>query len=180
MEHSTLNPSRHGHEIHHDTCFGCGKQNPIGLSADFTFDDATGEVRFIYNFKRMFNGAPTFVHGGILSALLDEAMGSLCFHLGFIVMTDTMGFKFHKATPVEKDLLVRAWPVKKAKRKVLLECELTSVDGSLLFVKGEGAFHVLPPRFFSEKLTGGKISVASELLEVNKLKRAHFFDRIST
>ena len=180
METTKLTPSRHGSEIHHSTCFGCGKENPLGLGADFTFNDASGEVRFIYNFQKFYNGAPTFVHGGILSTLLDESMGDLCFHLGFIVMTDTMSFKFHKATPVEKDLLVRAWPIRKAKRKVFLECELTSTDGSILYVKGEGAFHILPPRFFSEKLTGEKNSVAFDLLSVNKLNRAHLFDRISS
>ncbi|MDZ4726365.1 MAG: PaaI family thioesterase [Leptospira sp.] len=180
MEIKEIQASKHGSEIHHSTCFGCGKDNPLGLSADFTFDDESGEVKFIYNFKKMFNGAPTFVHGGILSTLLDEAMGDLCFHLGYIVMTDTMGFKFHKATPVEKDLLVRAWPIKKAKRKVFLESEITSLNGEVLYVKGEGAFHILPPRFFSEKLTGEKNSVAFDLLSVNKLKRAHLFDRISS
>ncbi|TGN19713.1 PaaI family thioesterase [Leptospira idonii] len=179
MNNQILNPSLHGYEIHHDTCFGCGKENPIGLGADFTFDDQSGEVKFTYNFKKLFNGAPNFVHGGILSTVLDEAMGALCFHLGYIVMTDTMSFKFHKATPVQQEHLIRAWPVKKAKRKVILECELTSTDGQVLYVKGEGAFHILPPRFFSDKLTGGKIAVASELLAVNKLKRAHLFDRIS-
>jgi len=137
-------------------------------------------VRFEYNFQRLCNGAPGFSHVGIVSALLDEAMGSLCFHLGYIVMTDTMSFKFHKATPIERNLLVRAWPVGKAKRKILLECELLSLDRSILYVKGEGAFHILPPRFFSEKLTGGKINLATELLEVNKVHRAHLFERIGT
>lgn len=178
MEKTITQPSRHGYEIHHDTCFGCGKENPLGLIADFTFNDELGEVIFTYNFRKMYNGAPGFVHGGILSTILDEAMGGLCFHLGYIVMTDTMSFKFHKATPILQDLLVRAWPIKKAKRKVLLECELTSLDKQILYVKGEGAFHILPPRFFSEKLTGGKISIANELLAFNKLHRAHLFDRI--
>jgi hypothetical protein len=95
-------------------------------------------------------------------------------------MTDTMSFKFHKATPVEKEVLIRAWPIKKEKRKVLLECELTSIDGTLLYVKGEGAFHILPPRFFGEKLTGGKNALATELLSINKLKRTHLFERIAT
>ncbi|MCZ8155548.1 MAG: PaaI family thioesterase [Leptospira sp.] len=180
MNDINMKPSIHGDQIHHSTCFGCGKDNPIGLAADFTFDDNSGEVKFTYNFKKFFNGAPTFVHGGILSAILDEAMGDLCFHLGYIVMTDTMSFKFHKATPVESDLIIRAWPIKKAKRKVFLECEITSMSGEIFYVKGEGAFHILPPRFFSEKLTGEKNSVAFDLLSVNKLKRAHLFDRIST
>jgi len=174
-----MEPSKHGYEIHHDQCFGCGKNSIFGLHADFTFEE-DGEVRFQYNFRREYQGAPGFVHGGILSALLDEAMGSLCFHLGYIVMTDTMTFKFLKATPLEKSLSVRAWPIKKAKRKVMLESELRSLDGEILYVKGEGTFHILPPRFFSEKLTGGQIQLSTELLSLNKQVRNKIFNRIAT
>ncbi|MCC5813192.1 MAG: PaaI family thioesterase [Leptospira sp.] len=173
-----MKPSVYGYEIHHETCFGCGKSNPIGLQADFTFDDDKGEVRFHYNFQKNYNGAPGFGHGGVISALMDESMGALCFHLGYIVMTDTMSYKFLKATPVEKDLLARAWPVGKEKRKIHLECSLTSLDGEITYVKGEGSFHILPPRFFLQKLDGGQHFNAYDLLETNKLERAHLFQKI--
>ncbi|WCL47622.1 PaaI family thioesterase [Leptospira sp. GIMC2001] len=173
-----MKPSLLGHEIHHDTCFGCGKNNPYGLQADFSFDDKSGEVRFTYKFPRHYNGAPGFSHGGVISTLMDETMGALCFHLGYIVMTDTMSYKFLKATPVENELLARAWPIQKEKRKIHLQCSLTSLDESITYVKGEGVFHILPPRFFVRKLDGGQHFDAYELLELNKKERAHFFDRI--
>lgn len=174
-----MKPSIYGYEIHHSTCYGCGQDNPIGLRADFTFHDDLGEVRFVYNFKRLYNGAPGFLHGGVISALMDESMGALCFHLGYIVMTDTMSYKFLKATPVETDVLARAWPIGKEKRKIHLECSLTSLDETITYVKGEGVFHILPPRFFINKLDGGQHYNAYELLELNKKARAHLFQRIS-
>lgn len=173
-----MKPSVYGYQIHHETCFGCGKNNPIGLHADFTYDEDLGEVRFIYNFRRLFNGAPGFGHGGVISALMDESMGALCFHLGYIVMTDTMSYKFLKATPVETDLLVRAWPISKEKRKVHLQSSLTSLDTKVTYVTGEGVFHILPPRFFVNKLDGGQHFNAYEQLELNKKERAHLFHRI--
>lgn len=174
-----MKPSVYGYEIHHDTCFGCGQKNPIGLKADFTFDDEKGEVRFVYNFQRLYNGAPGYGHGGVISVLMDESMGALCFHLGYIVMTDTMTYKFLKATPVETDLLARAWPVGKEKRKIHLECSLTSLDGETTYVTGSGAFHILPPRFFLNKLDGGQHFNAYELLDLNKKERSHLFQNIS-
>jgi acyl-coenzyme A thioesterase PaaI-like protein len=173
-----MKPSIYGFEIHHDTCFGCGKNNPLGLQADFTFDETLGEIRFEYNFQRFYNGAPGFGHGGIISALMDESMGALCFHLGYIVMTDTMSYKFLKATPVETNLLARAWPIAKEKRKIHLECSLTSLDSEITYVQGNGIFHILPPRFFLNKLDGGQHFNAYELLDLNKKERAHLFQKI--
>lgn len=173
-----MKPSIAGYQIHHETCYGCGKNNPHGLQADYFFSDESGEVRFEYNFPRYFNGAPNFAHGGVISALMDESMGSLCFHLGLIVMTDTMSYKFLKATPVEKTLLARAWPIDKEKRKIHLECSLTSLDESITYVHGSGTFHILPPRFFLSKLDGGQHFQGYEQLEVNRIARAHLFHKI--
>jgi acyl-coenzyme A thioesterase PaaI-like protein len=173
-----MKPSIYGHQIHHDTCFGCGKNNPHGLHADYYFDDESGEVRFQYNFARYFNGAPNYGHGGVISTLMDESMGALCFHLGFIVMTDTMSYKFLKATPVETPLLARAWPIDKEKRKIHLECSLTSLDETIIYVKGSGAFHILPPRFFISKLDGGQHFQSYDQLEINKKARSHLFQKI--
>lgn len=166
-----VTPSFHGHEIHHDQCFGCGQNNPIGLKADFTYNDKLNQVKFIYKFRKDYNGAPGFAHGGIISTLLDEAMGDLCFHLGYIVMTDQMTFKFHKATPIEEDLLVTSWFKSKEKRKIHLECKLTKLDESLSYVEGYGSFHILPPRFFLRKIDGGKHPYLEGVLEENKRTR---------
>jgi hypothetical protein len=80
---------------------------------------------------------------------------------------------------VETSLLARAWPVGKEKRKIHLECSLTSLDSQVTYVKGEGAFHILPPRFFLNKLDGGQHFNGYELLELNKKERAHLFQKIS-
>ncbi|MCE9499530.1 MAG: PaaI family thioesterase [Leptospira sp.] len=172
MDRKKSSPSFHAHEFHHDKCFGCGLSNPIGLKADFTYNEELNEVKFIYNFRRDYNGAPGFVHGGAISTLLDEAMGDLCFHLGYIVMTDEMTFKFHKATPIESDLLVRGWFIRKEKRKIHLECKLTKPDESLSYVEGYGSFHILSPRFFSKKIDGGHHAFLNEVLEENRRARS--------
>jgi len=55
-------------------CFVCEPRNPTGLRIPFHHDDASGCVAAEFNLDDAFSGAPRFVHGGIILAILDEAM----------------------------------------------------------------------------------------------------------
>ena len=56
--------------IHVKNCFGCDPDNPIGLKAVFT----PGENSITGHFQSNENhqGPPGYVHGGIISAFIDE------------------------------------------------------------------------------------------------------------
>ena len=95
-------------EWHSPHCYGCGPENPRGLHAQFPFDEETGEVRFIFNPHADHQGAPGYMHGGVISALLDEAQGVLCHHVGHMVMTDRLNLKYHRATPIDRPFRVHA------------------------------------------------------------------------
>ena len=55
-------------------CFVCEPRNSAGLRIPFHHDDATGSVVADFTLDDAFSGAPKFVHGGIVLAILDEAM----------------------------------------------------------------------------------------------------------
>lgn len=55
-------------------CFVCEASNPAGLHLDFVYDDEAELVRAEFSLGREFSGAPSYVHGGIVLALMDEAM----------------------------------------------------------------------------------------------------------
>ena len=55
-------------------CFICGKENPIGLHAHF-YELETNEVACIFTTEENHEGHPGILHGGIISAVLDETMG---------------------------------------------------------------------------------------------------------
>ena len=57
--------------IHVKNCFGCDPDNPIGLRAgfDITENSLTGQFQSNANHQ----GPPGHVHGGIISAFIDEA-----------------------------------------------------------------------------------------------------------
>ena len=55
-------------------CFVCEPRNPTGLRIPFQHDDAAGCVAAEFTLDDAFSGAPRFVHGGVVLAILDEAM----------------------------------------------------------------------------------------------------------
>ncbi len=130
---------------HYRQCFGCGPDNPHGLHASFPFDLETGEVRFTYTPLAHLQGAPGYVHGGVLSALLDEGQGALCFHAGYLPMTDQLHLKYHLATPIDRDFVVRCWISAVRKRRLYTRATLSAPSGELL-VSSSAAFYILPER----------------------------------
>lgn len=55
-------------------CFVCEPRNEAGLRIPFFHDEAAGTVSATFTLDNRFSGAPAYVHGGVLLAVLDEAM----------------------------------------------------------------------------------------------------------
>ena len=55
-------------------CYACDPDNPVGLRLSFVHDDEAGTVSSEFTLGSSYQGAPQFVHGGLLLAILDEAM----------------------------------------------------------------------------------------------------------
>ncbi len=56
------------------SCFVCEPRNAAGLGIAFLHDVAGGRVVAEFSLDERFSGAPRYVHGGVLLAILDEAM----------------------------------------------------------------------------------------------------------
>ena len=56
------------------SCFVCEPRNDAGLRIPFDHDDERNVVRATFTLDERFSGAPSYVHGGISLAVLDEAM----------------------------------------------------------------------------------------------------------
>ena len=54
-----------------DTCFICGRSNPVGLQMTF-FDNGVDEVYAEHTVPDLYQSYPGLVHGGIVTAMLDE------------------------------------------------------------------------------------------------------------
>ena len=55
-------------------CFVCDPANAAGLRLRFVHDDEADKVVSDFSLGPSYSGAPRFVHGGLVLAILDEAM----------------------------------------------------------------------------------------------------------
>lgn len=55
-------------------CFVCEPSNDAGLRIPFFHDEGSGTVSATFKLDGRFSGAPSYLHGGVLLAVLDEAM----------------------------------------------------------------------------------------------------------
>lgn len=90
-------------------CFVCEQRNERGLRVPFAHDTDQKMVVADFALSNSFSGAPTMVHGGVVLALLDEAMAWACIAIGRSwAVTSETSTKFHGAVYVDKDHRVEA------------------------------------------------------------------------
>src|SRR3954469_12935525 len=122
-------------------CFACGRANPHGLHLDFDVSRDRATARFTAS--REHSGYDGFVHGGIVTALLDETMGWAIFHQGVWGVTGRLSVSFRRPVPVGEELTVSASVTKESRRGVEIHGELANGAGQLL-ADADGLFLVMP------------------------------------
>ena len=85
-------------------CFACGRLNEAGLHLDFDVSRDRAETRFTP--RRRHQGYDGTVHGGIVTALLDDTMGWAIFHQGIWGVTAKLNVTFKRPVPVGEELVV--------------------------------------------------------------------------
>ena len=129
------------------TCFVCGRENPLGLAARWVSDRESGEVRATLEIPEHFNGFPGTVHGGVLSALLDEAaVRTALLDGGFddLLVTAKLEVTFRRPTPTCTPIVVAARIVRRVGSRVQAEAEVRLPDGAVA-ARAE-ALLMRPPR----------------------------------
>jgi len=111
-------------------CYACGDLNPLGLHLHFRMEDDWAVASF--EALREHQGYPGFVHGGIVSALLDEAMGWATYGRGIWAVTGKMETRFRGVVPIGQPLAVRGRIARDRGRLIEVMAELRDADGVLL------------------------------------------------
>ena len=85
-------------------CFACGRLNPSGLQLDFevTANGATAR----YTGLQRHQGYDGTLHGGVITALLDETMGWAIFHQGIWGVTAKLDVTFKRPVLTGEELVV--------------------------------------------------------------------------
>ena len=83
-------------------------------------------------------GPPGFVHGGLISFVMDEAMGTCAWLGGYPCVAANLDVNFVEMTPLGEDCLIEAKIVDLQRRTLAVEAELNLADRTL--VRGRGVF----------------------------------------
>ncbi len=117
-------------------CYVCGKDNPEGLRVRFVFDDAGRTISADFTPRREHEGWEGIVHGGVLTALMDEAMVKLAAHLGSPAVSAELTVRFRSPASAGEVLRVSACVAGEQKR--LIEAEALIERGTVVIAEAKG------------------------------------------
>ncbi|MBI4395716.1 MAG: PaaI family thioesterase [Elusimicrobia bacterium] len=116
-------------------CYVCGEKNELGLNVRWTVTGDEAEGLFIP--RREHQGWKDVVHGGILSALLDEAMARLAWVRHGAAVTAEMSVRFLAPAKTGERLLIRGRLTNTSRRMILAQAEISNPDGETI-ARAEG------------------------------------------
>ena len=109
-------------------CFGCGQDNPIGLKLDFRWDGKTARAEFTPS--KLYQGWAGIVHGGIITCVLDEAMGYAALFGGVYCVTARMQVKIKRLPLVDEPLVITSFIAKKNRKLIEAKASISLRDGT--------------------------------------------------
>jgi acyl-coenzyme A thioesterase PaaI-like protein len=111
-------------------CFGCGRDNPIGLKLSFQWDGKTARAEFTPG--ELYQGWAGMVHGGIIICILDEAMSYAALFEGMHCITAKMQVSLKHQARIGEVFFITSSVVKKNRKLVETEAAITLADGTLI------------------------------------------------
>lgn len=119
-----------------ERCFVCGMKNPSGLRVEFHTAEEARTISGRFMPRPEHQGFEGIVHGGVLSALLDEAMAKLAFSLGMHAVTAEMTVTFKAPSAPGEELLVTGKITNEGRK--LVEAEAKIERGLVLIAEATG------------------------------------------
>lgn len=128
-------------------CFACGVQNDRGLHMEFRREGDRAICD--YTPCEYQQGYPGRMHGGIVTTLIDEAMGWAVYGAQQWGATARLNVRFRLPVMLDQRLRIEAWVTRNRSRLMELRAELRDEAGVLL-ADGEGTFMKLDDRLSAE------------------------------
>jgi uncharacterized protein (TIGR00369 family) len=144
----------HGHEtrdlkLPKNTCFVCGPDNPEGMRLTFMLDEERKAFVCHFNLGDRYTGPPGHCHGGVIAAILDDAMGKVNKLRHVIALTKEMTVEYLKPVPLHKPLRVESREVSVHGRQHVNMAEILNEKDEVL-ARSKGIFIAIDP----EKMFG--------------------------
>ncbi len=126
-----------------DMCFGCGRNNPIGLKLNLQRHGKTVRVEFTPS--KLHQGWSDVVHGGIIYCLLDEAMSYTAIFEGFNCVTAKMEARLKRPASIGELLIITASMTRNTRRLVNAKANISLKDGTPI-AEGTATMFVISKR----------------------------------
>jgi uncharacterized protein (TIGR00369 family) len=126
-----------------EKCYGCGQENPLGLKMKITQDGKTARAEFVCD--KLHQGWSGIVHGGVIAALLDEAMSYTALFERINTVTARIEVRVKRPIHTGERLLITARITKKNRKLVETRGTIEAADGTLL-AEAKGLQYVVSNR----------------------------------
>ena len=120
----------------HPKCVVCSFGNGSGLHLEFDVAD-DGSVTAMFQCDEAFEGYPGILHGGVISSILDGAMGNCMFARGLATVTVEMTTRFRHPIITGREAMVSARITRASYPLYLLEAEIIQEEKVKATAKGK-------------------------------------------
>jgi uncharacterized protein (TIGR00369 family) len=125
-------------------CYVCGPENPRGLRLCWSLD-ADGAARARFRPEREHQGWRGVVHGGIIGALLDEAMAQWAVKNGKPTVTGSIEIHYRRPVPIDAVLLAEAKLIEDRGRVLRMEAAVRDEALGTVFADARGTCFRIGP-----------------------------------
>jgi uncharacterized protein (TIGR00369 family) len=132
-------------QLQKNYCFVCGKDNPDGMRLRFIYDEERDCFVCRFRLSKRYTGPPAHSHGGIIAAILDEAMGKVNKLRHVVALTSQITVNYLKPVPLRQPLRVESREVKVKGRKHINMAEILNEKGEVL-ARSQGLFIAIDPQ----------------------------------
>lgn len=125
-------------------CFVCGEENNAGLRANF-YNLENDEVVAIFTPRDEHQSYPNRLHGGLISAIMDETLGRSLWNIEPDIwgVTTELKIKYKKPVPLNQELKVVGRIIKNSKLGFTCSGEMILPNGEVA-VTGEAQYFKIP------------------------------------
>jgi uncharacterized protein (TIGR00369 family) len=139
-------------ETDYGLCFACGPRNPWGLKLRFERDGDTVVSHF--EATEEYQGFPGYLHGGVITALLDEVMSRVSLVLeNRWTMTAGVDVRFRKPVFIGQEVTAVAEHVETNRRVVKSKAKVLLPDGTVA-ADATGKFVYVPETTLAQMTAG--------------------------
>jgi acyl-coenzyme A thioesterase PaaI-like protein len=108
----------------HPHCAVCNLANRNGLKIEYVLDEETQDVMATFLGQTCHEGYPGILHGGVISAIFDGAMGNCLFALGKTAVTVEITTRFRHPVVLYEEAVVYARIIRESYPVYCLEAEM--------------------------------------------------------